>query len=85
MHDTKVLHITIRKVCHAACPKAILDLNGNCGNGKGDGLRRISAGAVLLDSDGEAAETDHLPKKRMQGGWKSVEKVQRRKTNPIIL
>lgn len=39
LHDTKVLHITVRKVCHAVCPKAILDLNGNWGNGKRDGLR----------------------------------------------
>lgn len=42
LHDTKVLHITVRKVCHAVCPEAILDLNGNCGNGKRDGLRRDS-------------------------------------------
>lgn len=42
LHDTKVLHITVRKVSHAVCPEAILDLNVNYGKGKRDGLSRES-------------------------------------------
>lgn len=85
MHDTKVLHITVRKVCHAVCPEAILDLNGNYGNGKRDALKRIAAVEELSDSDGEAAETDHLQKKNWREGGRVSKKEQRRKTNPITV
>lgn len=68
MHDTKVLHITVRNVCHAVCPGAILDLNVNYGNEDKNGPRRES------EIDGEAAETDHHLRKKKEGGWKSEHK-----------
>lgn len=39
-----------------------------------DALKRSAAVAELSDSDGEAAETDHLQKKKMEGAWKSERK-----------
>lgn len=50
-----------------------------------DALKRSAAVAELSDSDGEAAETDHLQKKKWRECGRVSEKEQRRKTNPITV
>lgn len=85
LHDTKMLQITVRKVCHALYPKARFELNGYWMERDLDWERNLCSSRGI-GQWWRSSWNRWSTKKKNVGGkiWKQV-KEQRRKTKPIIL